>query len=159
DPALRPCSLAARGLWIDLLCLMHESSRRGFLEHATGRPWTPEQIARVVGVDVTDLQQLLDELEGCGVFSRTNESAIFSRRMARDEHKRRLCAEAGSRGGGNPTFRGTFKGRLKGRGKGRGQGAPKRIPGSSASITSSASAKGATPPCNPQCESPLPPPK
>ncbi len=32
DPAVRSLPLEARGLWIDLLCIMHESDRRGYLE-------------------------------------------------------------------------------------------------------------------------------
>jgi len=31
DPALRMCSLAARGLWIEMLCLMHEARPHGSL--------------------------------------------------------------------------------------------------------------------------------
>ena len=38
DPALRSVSLAARGLWIDMLCLMFEGDHRGYLPHATGKP-------------------------------------------------------------------------------------------------------------------------
>jgi hypothetical protein len=49
DPALRSVSIAARGLWIDMLCLMHESDRRGYLQHATGKPVTAEQLARMTG--------------------------------------------------------------------------------------------------------------
>jgi hypothetical protein len=30
DPALRSVSLEARGLWIDMLCLLFESGRRGY---------------------------------------------------------------------------------------------------------------------------------
>jgi hypothetical protein len=37
DPALRTCSISARGLWIDLLCLMHESEPAGYLL-LNGRP-------------------------------------------------------------------------------------------------------------------------
>jgi hypothetical protein len=31
DPMLRVCSIGARGLWIELLALMHESERYGHL--------------------------------------------------------------------------------------------------------------------------------
>jgi hypothetical protein len=34
--------------------------------------------------------------------------------MARDEHKRHLCADAGKKGGGNPSFKGQPKGQSKG---------------------------------------------
>ena len=31
DPALRMCSIAARGLWMEMLCVMHEATPRGSL--------------------------------------------------------------------------------------------------------------------------------
>ena len=31
DPALRACSLAARGLWADVLCYMHQGAPYGHL--------------------------------------------------------------------------------------------------------------------------------
>lgn len=121
DPALRAVSLAARGLWIDMLCLMFESARRGYLVHATGHPVTPEQLARMAGCSCDAIASVLQELEDCGVFSRTRDGTIYSRRMERDDRKRVLCAEAGRRGGGNPAF----KGRGKGGDKGDGKGGPK----------------------------------
>lgn len=114
DPALRSCSLGSRGLWIDMLCLMHESSRRGFLQHPNGSPVTAEQIARMVGCSPGEATGWLNELDNAGVFSRTADGVIFSRRIDRDERKRTLCAEAGRRGGGNPTFIGVPKGQSKG---------------------------------------------
>ena len=114
DPALRSCSLGSRGLWIDMLCLMHESSRRGFLQHPNGSPVTAEQIARMVGCSPGEASGWLNELDNAGVFSRTADGVVFSRRIDRDERKRTLCAEAGRRGGGNPTFIGVPKGQSKG---------------------------------------------
>ncbi len=90
DPALRSVSLESRGLWIDLLCLMFESDRRGYLQHATGAPVTNEQIARMVGCSVEQALRALQELEDCGVFSRTRDGIIYSRRMERDERERSL---------------------------------------------------------------------
>lgn len=103
DPALRSVGLAARGLWIDMLCLMFESHRRGYLLHVTGKPVTPEQLARMVGGSAGEVSQLLQELEDCGVFSRTEHGAIYSRRLERDEQRRRTCAANGRRGG-NPAL-------------------------------------------------------
>ena len=31
DPALRMCSMAARGLWVEMICLMHEATPYGQL--------------------------------------------------------------------------------------------------------------------------------
>lgn len=122
DPALRSVSLAARGLWIDMLCLMHESARRGYLQHATGKPVTAEQLARMTGCSTDDVSRLLQELTTSGVFSCTEHGVIYSRRFVREENKRRLCSEAGKKGGGNPSL--TYKGLPKGVPKGRSKGVP-----------------------------------
>ena len=67
DPGLRSVSLEARGLWIDMLCLLFESGRRGYLQHATGKPVTNEQLARMTGSSPEQVSRLLQELEGQGV--------------------------------------------------------------------------------------------
>lgn len=98
DPAVRSVSLAARGLWIDMLCLMHESPRRGYLQHANGKPVTAEQLARMTGCSTDEVSRLLQELENAGVFSCTEHGVIYSRRMIRDEHIRQVRREAGKKG-------------------------------------------------------------
>jgi hypothetical protein len=118
DPAVRSVSIAARGLWIDMLCLMHESPRRGYLQHETGSPVNAEQLARMTGCSTVQVESLLSELDNVGVFSSAERGVIYSRRMVRDEKKRLLCSEAGRKGGGNPTFKGASKGAPKGRNKG-----------------------------------------
>lgn len=83
DPALRVCSLAARGLWMELLCIAHEGTPVG---HVTinGRAPSVRQIAMISGVAEKEAERLLGELENAGVFSRTAENVIYSRRMVRD---------------------------------------------------------------------------
>lgn len=138
DPALRPCSIAARGLWIDMLSLMFESPRRGYLQHATGKPVTAEQIARMTGCSTDEVSRLLQELDDAGVFSRTDSGVILSRRLVRDERKRELCRKAGLKGG-NPTLKGGVKGGVKGRDK------PKPTPSSSSSSSSAEEEEEETP--------------
>lgn len=101
DPALRGCSLAARGLWIDMLCLMHENPRRGYLQHTSGNPVLLEQLCRMTGCSTDEGSRLLQELEDFGVFSRADNGVVYSRRMVADERKRNQCSDAGKRGG-NP---------------------------------------------------------
>jgi len=98
DPAVRSVSLAARGLWIDMLCLMHESPRRGYLQHANGKPVTAEQLARMTGCSTDEVSRLLQELDDAGVFSCTEHGVIYSRRMVRDEQIRQVRREAGRLG-------------------------------------------------------------
>jgi len=102
DPALSICSLAARGLWIEMMCIAHESEEYGVLVVA-GKPMTAQHIARSVGESVSVVNRLLAELEEAGVFSRDDRGCIFSRRMRRDEHIRDVRAAAG-RLGGNPNL-------------------------------------------------------
>lgn len=101
DVALRAVSSASRGLWIDMLCLMWQAPRRGYLQHANGHPFTQEQLARATGNSVDEVASMLQELEDCGVLSRSGDGAVFSRRMVRDADISRLRQQAG-RQGGNP---------------------------------------------------------
>ncbi len=94
DPGLRSCSLGARGLWIDILSFMHEAEPYGHLT-LNGHDIDPETLARMVGAPLRGVRQSLAELETAGVFSRTEEGTIFSRRMVRDEALRKKRAEGG----------------------------------------------------------------
>jgi hypothetical protein len=102
DAALRSCSLEARGLWVDLLCLMHDGEPYGHLA-VNGKPLTDAQVAAMVGVSVARYRKLLQELEVSGVSSRGDDGALFSRRMVRDEYLREVRATSGKLGG-NPAL-------------------------------------------------------
>jgi hypothetical protein len=119
DLDLQACSLSARGLWMEMLNLMHISPRYGYLVVAkmpsTSREVPPEfpptsrevprelamssrEVARAVGATLKEVNRLLDELELHNVFSRTEDGTIYSRRMVHDEHLRIVRAEAGAKG-------------------------------------------------------------
>lgn len=98
DPGVRSLSYAARGLWMDMLCLMSESERRGYLS-LKGRPISAEGLARMTGGIPAEVVELLAELEESGVFSREEDGTIFSRRMVRDEAFRQSRATNGKKGG------------------------------------------------------------
>ncbi len=100
DPALQGCSLAARGLWIQMLCIMHENTPYGYLV-VNGKPMTIAQLARNVGGREKMVEKLFNELKKAGVFSCDAQGCVFSRRMVRDEHIRNKRAEGGKLGG-NP---------------------------------------------------------
>ena len=102
DPALSACSLAARGLWIELMCVAHEGDNYGHLS-INGKPMTPAQVARMVGESPAVVAKLLKELEDAGVFSRDEQGCIYSRRMVKDERIRNVRADSG-RLGGNPNL-------------------------------------------------------
>jgi len=104
DPALRACTYAAKGLWIDMLCLMYESDRRGVLQLSDGAAVTPAQIARMTGGTTREVEKLIAELESAGVCGRDGGS-LTCRRMIRDEARRVQAIEDGKRGG-NPILKG-----------------------------------------------------
>lgn len=100
DPRLKMCSLAARGLWLEMLCLMHEATPYGHLL-ISGRSPTDAQLAVLVGAPPDQIPELLGELDSAGVFSRTKEGVIYSRKMTRMK-KRAATARKNGRKGGNP---------------------------------------------------------
>ena len=81
--ALRACSVAARGLWLDMVCIMHESTPYGYLT-INGSPMRAHQLARAVGGSEKLVIRLLAELAAVGVFNRSPGGWIFSREMVWD---------------------------------------------------------------------------
>jgi hypothetical protein len=102
DTALRSCSTGARGLWIDMICFMHEGTPYGYLKVAD-KVILPSNLARMVGESVEIVADWLLELQEAGVYDVDN-GAIFSRRMIRDEELRQKRAEGGKLGG-NPNLK------------------------------------------------------
>ena len=85
DPALSLCAPAARGVWIDLLCAMHEAGRSGELRG------TLEQLARVARCSTADLTQALTEIqatEAADVTERNGVVTVVNRRMYREAKER-----------------------------------------------------------------------
>ncbi|RIJ15977.1 hypothetical protein D1227_06300 [Henriciella mobilis] len=103
DPKLRLVSMAARGLWMEMICLMHEAEPYGELRVA-GVPLKPAQLARQVGEPVEMVTAWLQELLEADVYSVRKNGVIFSRRMEKDENRRRKLRENGKKGG-NPALR------------------------------------------------------
>lgn len=98
DAHLRTCSLEARGLWIDMLALMHQAEPYGHLVF-NGKAATPLTLSRMVGATPRDTARLVKELDDAGVFSRDEQGVIYSRRMVRDELLRNARAAGGVKGG------------------------------------------------------------
>ena len=93
DPCLRRCSKAAKGVWMDMLCLLFECPVRGVFVDASGKPWSDEEIAEAIGGDIGANLGYIAELVSKGVAQRDTRGAIFSRRMVRDEQNRRSATE------------------------------------------------------------------
>jgi hypothetical protein len=88
DPRLRMCSLAARGLWIDLISYMHEGEPYGYLTINGAAIERVDDIAALVGRPVAEVRKALAELEARQVFRRDGlQGTIISRRMVRDHDR------------------------------------------------------------------------
>lgn len=107
DPRLRMCSLAARGLWADLLSYMHEGTPYGHLTIDGVKP-DMQGISSLVGRPIGEVRKAMAELESRQVFSRDEAGAIFSRRMVRDKAKAERDSTNGKEGG-NPQLTGAVK--------------------------------------------------
>ena len=103
DMGVQSLSFHDRGVWWEMLCLMHESERRGVLI-LNGQAMTEDSLTRLLGLDKQILTTTLTTLLTSGVASREEHTgAIYSRRMVRDENLRKIRTEAGSKGG-NPVL-------------------------------------------------------
>lgn len=103
DPGLRMCSLAARGLWADMLALMHEAEPYGHLL-VNGIAPSNRQLAGLLGCEEKEIARCMQQLEECGVFSRSEDGTVISRRMLRDFYKRERD-KANGKTGGNPRLK------------------------------------------------------
>lgn len=97
DERLRNCSLGARGLWLEMLAIMHRSERYGYLL-INGKAPSDRALAIQAGASVDEVASAQAELEAEGVFSRDPDGSIFSRRMIRDDEKHRKASNFGKRG-------------------------------------------------------------
>lgn len=98
DAALQSCDVAARGMWLEMMCVMHECVPYGHLT-VNGGAMSDAQAARLCGVELREYRRLLAELDRAGVPGRTAEGVIYSRRMVRDEEVRNKRANGGHAGG------------------------------------------------------------
>lgn len=83
DEGLRSCGFAAQGLWMRMLCIAHEAEPCGHVL-INGKPPSLKKLASMGSTTEKEVAKLLAELEHEGVFSRTEEGTIYSRRMVRD---------------------------------------------------------------------------
>jgi len=112
EPKLRRCSLAAQGVWINLICLSYECEEVGVFSTA-GQPWPDRDVAAAVGGDIAEILRAIDELIAKRVLERSKGGSLMCPRVVRDEEFRRKCSVAGKKGGGNPSLKSTSKGSSK----------------------------------------------
>jgi hypothetical protein len=102
DPGVQALDYFERGVWFEMLCLMHESAERGVLL-LNGNPMPETALSRVLGLDNQILNQTLTTLLNYGVASVREDGALFCRRMVKDEELCQIRREAGKLGG-NPNL-------------------------------------------------------
>lgn len=158
---LRRCNHAEKGVWLDVMCLLHDSEEYGVLR------WTLKEIAQAVGCRLVELKALVTKgvLKGadvgasCEAFIYTPRSGRkngdpvtliaaqegpvwYSSRMVRDEYVRTIRGESSRFGDGNDD---ASKGRqIKGNGE-PPNGAPNPPFGDGSSTASASSPSGTTP--------------
>jgi len=105
DKPLQGCSLAARGLWMEILCLAHDAEPYGHLL-LNGKSPTVKQLGSIFGnTSEREVTKLLAELEAAGIFSRMDDGTIYCRRMVRDKVATEFFRSKGKEGG-NPLLNG-----------------------------------------------------
>lgn len=90
DPALTLCTPATRGVWIDLLCAMHDLDRSGELRG------TLDEIARLARCSTVDAAQALTDLQNkraAEITERNGEYIVRNRRMYRESERRKSNAD------------------------------------------------------------------
>lgn len=144
DLELQSCSIGARGLWLEMMCVMHEAKPYGHLV-LNGKGMTEAQAATACRVPPNIYRRLFAELKAAGVPGESAEGVIFSRRMVRDEAIREARA-AGGKDGAEHGIKGKEFGKQGGRPK-KAKGGEKPPlnppPSSSSSSSSSEKTKGA----------------
>lgn len=101
DTAVQMLSFHDRGVWFELINIMHESAERGVLV-INGAPMPEDALSRLLGLDKQTFNQTLSNLLTYGVAKqRDDDGAIYCKRMVEDEKLSQLRRDAGKLGG-NP---------------------------------------------------------
>lgn len=101
DPAVQALGYFERGVWFEILCLMHESNERGVLL-LNDSPMPESALANILGLDNQILADSLTKIRAYGVAKvRQSDGALFSKRMVDDERLSKVRRDAGIKGG-NP---------------------------------------------------------
>ncbi len=105
DPGVRAATAGARGFWIECMSIMHEAWPYGHLL-LSGKAPTERELAVQVAMTVCEVRRYRRELLDRQIASETDEGVLYSRRMVRDEERRRQNRDNGKLGG-NPRLCGS----------------------------------------------------
>lgn len=101
DIKVQSLSFHDKGIWWEMLMVMHESEERGKLV-MNGKPMPDEMVAKLISCDLKTYRKCLSSLLLLGVCYLEN-GVIFNKRMVKDEEIRKVRKSAGSLGG-NPVL-------------------------------------------------------
>ena len=110
DGKLRGASLAARGLWLEMIISMHAADPVGHLviglRAFTESKRDVEDLGILLGfTDRRATRDAFAELKSRGVYSTTEDGVIYCRGIVRRAEKERKASAAGKHGGGNPRLK------------------------------------------------------
>ena len=95
SPRINNLSYEIRGMWLTMLCYMWESPTRGIMAKANGKPYTQDQIIRLLDIDPLALSILLEN----GLLARNDKGAYYSPDMVHRERVSKARRTAGRKGG------------------------------------------------------------
>jgi len=98
DPGVQALDYFERGVWFEMLLIMHESKNRGFLE-INDKKIEKKMLAKMLGITAKKTEKVLKTLEFFDVYSISDYGVIYCRRMVYDEHIRQVRIKAGKTGG------------------------------------------------------------
>lgn len=98
DVGIQTLSYHHRGIWFEMLMLMHCSEQRGRLILA-GKPMPNDALARLLGLSPQETHHAVEVILESGVASKDEAGVIYCRRMVREEELRQKRKQAGSLGG------------------------------------------------------------
>lgn len=90
DPCVSALSPAARGIWMDFLCVMNEADRSGVIVGSRA------MLSRLTRCSTDELSSALNEYQVCGTAQVSEDGngqvTVINRRMKRDADKRKSAA-------------------------------------------------------------------
>ena len=103
DSRLRLCSAGARGLWIDILCLMHLSNERGYLL-IEDTILDEEMLQKTLGYDAKEFDNCFMELRRYNIIKKDEKNRYFSKTMVNAQKISEKRSVSGKLGG-NPSLK------------------------------------------------------
>jgi len=107
DPGIQALDYFEKGVWMEMLFIMHESNSRGFLK-INDRKIDKKVLSKMLGLTLKKTEKTLKTLYDFGIYSVDDNDVIYSRRMVKDEKLIEIRRAAG-RQGGSPLLKQTDK--------------------------------------------------